>query len=103
MDGKYVLITDPDPDEIKPCKLLEIYKRQTHLDWRMRSLKRTLKVRPIFLKRDNRIIALVFVTILALMVYSIIELMMEKEGKEKLNVSLKPCQRLSAKGVLDIF
>jgi len=46
--------------------------------------------------------ALVFVSILALMVYSIIELLMEKEEK-KLNVPLKPCQRWSAKGVLDIF
>ncbi|MDI6707504.1 MAG: hypothetical protein QME47_00185, partial [Candidatus Thermoplasmatota archaeon] len=43
-------------------------------------LKSTLKIRPIFLHKENRIKALVMITIIALMIYSIIELLCKRKG-----------------------
>ena len=76
LDGKYILATD---DENRSADdVLKSYKSQYSVEWRFRHLKSNLRVSPLFLKKDIRIIALVFVTIIALMVYSLLEYLCQK-------------------------
>jgi transposase len=71
LDGKYIMVTNLK-DKTAP-ELLRLYKDQSFIEWRIRSLKKHLKVRPLFLHKEERIKGLVFITILALMVYSLLE------------------------------
>ena len=76
MDGKYVLATNLDrwtADEV-----ISAYKCQHLVEWRFRHMKSHLKVSPIFLQKDERISGLVFVTVAALMVYSLLEYLCKK-------------------------
>jgi len=88
LDGRWVLVTN-QPCEIDISQrqhrqrgqaLVEyldwmwcVYKNHRHVERRMRNLKSDLPIRPIYLHRDDGIIALCFVSVLALMVYTLIE------------------------------
>ncbi len=50
-----------------------VYKNHRHVERRMRNLKSDLPIRPIYLHRDDAIVALCFVNVVALMVYTLIE------------------------------
>jgi ubiquinone/menaquinone biosynthesis C-methylase UbiE len=50
-----------------------VYKNHCHVERRMRNLKSDLPIRPIYLHRDDAIVALCFVCVVALMVYTPIE------------------------------
>jgi transposase len=71
LDGKYIMITNLK-DKTAP-ELLRLYKDQSFIEWRIRTLKKHLKVRPLFLHKEERIKGLVFITMLALMIYSLLE------------------------------
>lgn len=78
IDGFYVILTniyDRPAEEI-----LTLYKGNYKIEDRFRTLKKDVKVRPIFLHKDNRILALVLVTIVALILYSLIELICKRNG-----------------------
>jgi len=70
--GHYVLTTNL-PVEKSPSDVLAIQKDQWRAEQRFGHWKGPLEVSPIFLKDNKRIAALVFITALALMVYTIIE------------------------------
>ncbi len=71
LDGKYIIGTD---DESRSAvDVLRAYKSQYLVEWRFRNLKSNLKVSPIFLEKDIRIMGLIFVTVVSLMVYSLLE------------------------------
>jgi transposase len=78
LDGKYIMVTNLK-DKIA-CELLRLYKDQSHIEWRIRTLKKHLKIRPVFLHREERIKSLVFITVLALMVYSLLEYLARRLG-----------------------
>ncbi len=78
LDGKYIMVTNLK-DKIA-CELLRLYKDQSHIEWRIRTLKKHLKIRPVFLHREERIKGLVFITVLALMVYSLLEFLARRLG-----------------------
>lgn len=78
IDGMYVLITN-DYD-YTPEEILERYKGNISIENRVKVLKSTLKIRPIFLHKGNRIKALIMITMVALMIYSIIELLCKRKG-----------------------
>jgi transposase len=78
LDGKYIMVTNLR-DKTAP-ELLRLYKDQSFIEWRIRTLKRHLKVRPVFLHREERIKGLVFITMLALMVYSLLERFARRSG-----------------------
>jgi transposase len=78
LDGKWVLVTNqPRPS----CQslldyldwMLGVYKNHCHVERRMRNLKSDLPIRPLYLHRDDAIIALCFVSVVALMVFTLIE------------------------------
>ncbi len=71
LDGKYIIGTD---DESRSAgEVLKSYKSQYLVEWRFRNLKSNLKVSPIFLEKDIRIMGLIFVTVVSLMAYSLLE------------------------------
>lgn len=70
--GRYVLATNLPPERTA-SQVLAIQKEQYRAEQRFAHWKGPLQVRPLFLKDNGRIAALVLVTALALMVYTIIE------------------------------
>lgn len=78
LDGKYVLMTDcPDRDA---KDIVASYKSQNKVERRFSHLKSHLRITPLFLKKDERIVGLVFVTVAALMVYSLLEYLCKQVG-----------------------
>lgn len=78
-DGRYILIYDL-PEDKQPCDAFYLYKRQHLVEARHRGLKSDLEVNPVWLKKENRVLALVFVFILALIVFSLLGLCSERAG-----------------------
>lgn len=77
--GKYVLATSLDKKTRDVEAVLELYKSRHLVEHRFRTTKSTLKVRPVFLQKDERISALVLVMVIALIVYALIEYVVKQE------------------------
>jgi len=78
LDGKWVLVSNqplrPGQSEVDYMDwMLGVYKNHRHVERRMRNLKSDLPIRPIFVHRDDALVALCFVSVVALMVYTLIE------------------------------
>ncbi len=71
-DGIYALATNV-PGRLSANRVLELYKGQQIVERRHRDYKQTLKVRPIFLHNDDRIMALTSIIGLALLIFGLIE------------------------------
>ncbi len=82
LDGKYVLATTLQGWSAE--KVFETYRSRYLVEARIRNMKSEIAVRPIFLHDERRIRALVFVSILALMVYSLIEILARRSGMERM-------------------
>jgi len=78
LEGKYVLATNVE--EYSREDVLRAYKSRHEVENAFRNLKQCIRVRPIFLHKDGRIRALVFVTVLALMVYSLLWMLLRRQG-----------------------
>ena len=78
-DGRYLLIHEL-PDSCEPEEPLLLYKRQPTIEARFRNLKNDLSVHPLWLKSETRIAALLFVFILALIVFTLLERCSERAG-----------------------
>lgn len=77
-DGKWVLVTNqPRLAGQSSVDYLDwmwrVYKNHSHIERRMRNLKSDLPIRPLYLHRDEALVALCFVSVLALMLYTLIE------------------------------
>jgi transposase len=84
-DGIFPLITNTG---IEPCEVLRNYKKQPYLEKRMYTTKSILDVAPVFLKRPERIEALMFLYFVALMIVSLIERRIRKNLEEEAIESL---------------
>ena len=78
LDGRWVLVTNqPRESGRSLTEYLDwmwcVYKNHRHVERRMRNLKSDLPIRPIYLHRDDEIVTLCFVSVVALMVYTLIE------------------------------
>lgn len=86
-DGIFPLITNT---ELQASEVLRKYKSQPFLEKRMYTKKTVLEVAPVFLKKEKRIEAMLFLYFLALMIVSLIERKIRKnmarEGIEKLPI-----------------
>ena len=76
-DGVYALATNL-PGRLSANRVLEQYKDQQIVERRHRDYKQTLKVRPIFLHNDDRIMALTSIVGLALLIFGLIESQLRK-------------------------
>jgi len=81
LDGKYILATSLD---WPASRLIQTYRGRYVVEARIRNMKSRLAVRPIFLHNDQRVQALVAVNVLALMVYSILEVLARRSGMVKM-------------------
>ena len=86
-DGLFPLITNT---AIEACEVLKKYKSQPFLEKRMYTKKTVLEVAPVFLKKEKRIEAMLFLYFVALMIVSLIErkirMNMAKTDIEKLPI-----------------
>jgi transposase len=74
-DGRYLLATN------RPLSALEMlakFKEQDQIEKRIRTVKGPIRVRPMFLHKPQRIEALVFICMLALLVFSLLELLAKR-------------------------
>ncbi|MFQ6052481.1 MAG: IS1634 family transposase [Candidatus Hydrothermarchaeota archaeon] len=77
LDGKYMIATNKDFDSEEVA--LTTYKGRNKVEQRISTLKSTLRIRPLFLEKDEMIASLVFVIMLSLLIYSIIEMLCRKQ------------------------
>jgi len=86
-DGIFPLITNTP---LEACEVLKKYKSQPFLEKRLYTKKTVLEVAPVFLKKEKRIEAILFLYFVALMIVSLIErkirMNMAKENIEKLPI-----------------
>lgn len=73
LDGYYVLETTRAPDEATASSLLAQWKGQWQIEQRHRSAKGPLRVRPLFVTSNQRIVGLITILGIALMVFSLLE------------------------------
>jgi transposase len=84
MDGIFPLTTNTKE---KPVDVFKIYKYQPRIEKRHALLKSTLEVAPIWLKKNSRIEALMFLEFLAQMVAALIEReLRQKMAEKKINL-----------------
>jgi transposase len=80
-DGRYVLVYElPHPAEAGPEEIFLIHKRQSTIEARFRNFHSDLSVHPLWLQHDHRIQALLLIFVLALIVYTLLELCAERVG-----------------------
>jgi transposase len=80
MDGRYALITNAD---LSANQMLTHFKAQCSSEQRFSILKGPIPLRPIHLRTDKRITALVFLTMLALLIYSILEWLIRQSTSKR--------------------
>jgi transposase len=78
LDGKWVLVTNqPLERGQSPVTFMDwmvsVYHNHRHVERRMRNLKSDLPIRPLYVHRDDEVVALCFVSLLALTLYTLIE------------------------------
>lgn len=78
LEGKYVLATNAE--HLSADDILRTYKGQDKVEKANRTVKGPLRVRPVFLRTDERIEGLVLFTMLALLVRSIVALQCRRAG-----------------------
>jgi transposase len=78
LKGRYLLVTD-HPD-LSAVEMLETYKDKDKVEKRFRVAKGVLRVRPIYLHKDERIAAMLLVNMIALLVYSLAERRCRRNG-----------------------
>ncbi len=96
LDGRYIVIADVD--DLSPDEIFALFKRQNVIEQRFRALKSDLEVQPIWLHNEARIRGLMLVVVLALLVYTLIELSSERAG-----LSTKRYHKMTARELIYAF
>ena len=108
-DGVFPLITNLDAKLVKKRDVLQMYRYQPHIERRFENLKTEYAVRPVYLKKSERVIGLLHVHFIALMVAALIEREIRRSmAKERLNaLPIYPEERLckapTTPRILDCF
>jgi hypothetical protein len=106
MDGIFPLTTNT---QLTPLQVLRAYKYQPHLEKRHSLFKSLLEVSPLFLKKNTRIEAFIFVYFVAQLVASLIERTvrqnMARQGRKDLPIlpEGRPSKHPSASQILETF
>ncbi len=74
-DGKYILVTNRT---LTADEMLRHFKEQDKIEKRNMAIKGPIRIRPIFLHKQERIEALIFICMLALLVFSILEMLAKR-------------------------
>jgi transposase len=78
LDGKFLLVTNDC--SLSGAEMVARYGEKDKVEKGFRTLKGPIQMRPVFLHKDERIEALMFVNMLALLVYSILEMKCRRQG-----------------------
>ena len=79
MDGRYLLGTNDFG--LSALEMLTRFKKQEVVERRIKVVKGPVRIRPLFLHKQERIEGLVFVAMLALLVYTILEMLCRQAGQ----------------------
>ena len=79
IDGRYVLGTNDQ--SLSALEMLVRFKRQEVVERRFKAVKGPVQIRPIFLHKQERIEGLIFVAMVALLVYTILEMLCRRAGQ----------------------
>ena len=90
IDGRYLLGTNDF--DLSALEMLTRFKKQEVVERRIKVVKGPVHIRPMFLHKQERIEGLVFVAMLALLLYTILEMLCRRAG-----------QRITARKVLEKF
>jgi transposase len=91
LDGYYVLETTRPAAEADPSALLTTWKGQWQIEHRHRDAKGPLRIRPLFVTSNRRIVGLVTILGIALMVFSLLE----REARRTLGAAEKVADLLA--------
>lgn len=78
LDGKFILVTN-DP-HLSAAEMMARYGEKDKVEKGFRTLKGPIRLRPVFLHKEERIAGLVFINMLALLVYSAVEMKCHRTG-----------------------
>ncbi|MFH1405363.1 MAG: IS1634 family transposase [Patescibacteria group bacterium] len=107
-EGIFPLITNIETD-YTPKQILEIYKYQPFLEKRHSQLKTNQLISPVFLKKAERVVAILHVHVMALMIATLIErqlrIAMKRNAIESLPIypEGKPCKYPTIYDVVRLF
>lgn len=79
IDGRYLLGTNDD--SLSALEMLVHFKGQEIIERRFKVVKGPIRIRPMFLHKQERIEGLVFVAMIALLVYTILEMLCRRAGQ----------------------
>ena len=79
LDGRYLLGTNDR--SLSALDMLTRFKEQEVVERRIQTVKGPIRIRPFFLHKEERIEGLVFVSMLALLVYTILEMLCQRAGQ----------------------
>jgi|TARA_Y100000031_G_scaffold155203_1_gene205159 transposase len=109
VDGVFPLITNLDPETHPAKKVLEIYKFQPFLEKRFSQLKTYHEIAPMYLKKDERVVAYLHMHVMALMVAALIERTLRHAMKRKKLASIaiypesRPCPAPTLFDIVRLF
>lgn len=106
-DGLFAMVTNHE--KLTPKELLAVYKYQPFLEKRNEQLKSVLAVAPVFLKKPERVAALLFLYFIAVLAFALIE----REARQQMDrlgidaIPLYPeqraCEAPTCDGILQAF
>jgi transposase len=106
-DGLFAMVTNRA--QLDPKELLAVYKYQPFLEKRNEQLKSVMAIAPVFLKKPERVSALLFLYFLAVLVFALIERearrAMVRDGIEAIPLypESRMCKAPTCDGILQAF
>ncbi len=108
-DGLFAMVTTEEKKDMDAAGVLDAYKYQPFLEKRNEQLKSVLSVAPIYLKKPERVAALLFVYFLAVLIFALIEREVRQSMKKRDIESIplypenRPCKAPTSDGILSAF
>lgn len=106
-DGLFAMVTNHET--LTPKELLAVYKYQPFLEKRNEQLKSVLAIAPVFLKKPERVAALLFLYFIAVLAFALIE-REARQQMERLGIDSIPlypeeraCRAPTCDGILQAF
>ena len=96
-EGRYLLVYDLPPGHT-PDDIFELYRNQGQIEARFRHFRSDLSVQPLWLHKDERILALLQIFLFALLIYALLEL-----GSVRAGLSTQYYHKLTAREMLYRF
>jgi transposase len=96
-DGRYIVVADVDK-ELSADRIFQLFKEQNLIEQRFRAMKSDIIVHPLWLHNEQRIRAMLLLYVLALIVYTIIELCSVRAG-----LSTKHYHKMTARELIHTF